>query len=78
MSHAHTYGEFYVIQNGDYLGVEIYKRDVSGERVLVATLPMWLLEHIVTAKVRQERIAALEAAGPNEILGLKNKGPVYD
>lgn len=69
MSHSATYGEFYVTHNGDYSGpIEIARRDVSGEAHHVASLPMWLLEHIVAAKVRQHRIAKLEDSGPDDLL----------
>ena len=85
MSHAATYGEFYVIHNGDYSGkISInVKEELNAETGVwkykeIASLPMWLLEHIVVAKVRQERISALEDAGIDEILGLKKTGPIYD
>jgi hypothetical protein len=80
MSHSATYGEFYVTHNGDYSGdIEISTRNVSGEATPVAKLPFWLLAHIVAAKVRQDRIGALEDAGYEELLGMKPKsGPTYD
>jgi hypothetical protein len=85
MSHTSEFGEFYVIHNGDWSGdVQITVRDGKDEATgaprykHVASLPYWLVERIVVAKVRQERIAAIEQAGPDELLGLKNTGPVMD
>lgn len=80
MSHSETYGEFYVTRNGDYSGdIEIAKRDVSGVAHPVAKLPFWLLAHIVSAKVRQDRMEMLENAGYDELLGLKPaNGPTMD
>ncbi len=69
MSHSATYGDFYVIRNGDFSGpIQIHKRDVSGEAHLIAELPFWLLAHIVAEKVRQDSISKLEQASPEDLL----------
>jgi hypothetical protein len=84
MSHTTQYGEFFITHNGDFSGnVQIHLRKPGnvGEVAkydMVADLPYWLIERIVVAKVRQDRIAALERAGPDEILGYKDTGPTYD
>ena len=84
MSHTSEFGEFYVMHNGDFSGdIQINVRDGNTKDGIpnykhVASLPYWLIERIVVAKVRQARIEALEDAGAAELLGMKDVGPTYD
>ena len=76
MSHTSEYGEYYVIHNGDYSGpIQIHLRTGVKDGVpsyeLLASVPMWLLEHIVSAKLRAQRISELEQA-------IKDGCPLYD
>lgn len=74
MSHSATYGKYYVTHNRDFSGdIKICTQQAPNEEemeryVEIARLPYWLLAEIVAAKVRQNRIRAIEDAGPDELL----------
>jgi hypothetical protein len=77
--HTQRFGEFIVHHNGDFSGdVEIYRTDKTPEPMLVAKLPFWLLKYIVAKKVRLDRIAALENANTDKLLGIRDDGAVMD
>lgn len=83
MSHTTEIGEFYIIHNGDFSGdIQITVRDGMKDGVPnyrhIAAVPYWLVERIVVTKIKQERIAAIESAGSEELLGYKHTGPTYD
>lgn len=74
--HTKHIGEFIVHHNGDFSG-KVSICDNHGKEI--AELPFWLLAHIVATKVKQDRIAAIEDEGYEDLLGItRQSGPVYD
>jgi hypothetical protein len=68
MSHTQHIDEFTIIHDGDYTGNVQIQRKTWQRPVWV---PFWVLKRLVAEAVRDKRIAELEQASADELLGLK-------